>query len=348
MIEIKSYSTLNQENIDECNRKINESENIIISTHINPDGDAIGSALAMYYHAKSLGKNADVIIHGPIPFNLEAFVNSENCQIYDEARHRDKILNAGLIMIVDLNDSNRLKTVEKDVLESKAYKIVIDHHIDPKEFADLYLVDTDACSAGEIIWKIINRDNKFRLSREIADALYLAIMTDTGSFRFPRTDSEVHSIIAKLLDAGADPVEIYEEVYNKNPFRSMKLLGEAFAGMELYNEGQFCLMSLKKEHFDRTGAIEDDVEGFVEESLHVKGVKMGILMTEIADKKEIRVSFRSKGDINVRELALEFGGGGHHHAAGARIYDTPFDTAKEELIKKVAVMVFGEREFNEQ
>lgn len=329
---INSENSL-EKNYTKCLELIEASENLVISTHMNPDGDAIGSALALYYYAVQKGKNAEVLINGPLPYNLEFVIDDDNCKIYEDENHRDIILNADTIIIVDLNDSKRLLSVESAVLESKAKKIVIDHHLEPKEFADFYLVDSEACSAGEIVWKLLAQDKAFSPDQKFAEALYLAIMTDTGSFRFPRTDAEVHEIIARLIDAGADPVYIYEEAYNKNPFQSMKLLGEAFAGMELFHGGKLCVMSLRKEHFERSGANEDDVEGFVEKTLHAKGVEMGILMTEIKERNEIRNSFRSKGDISVRDIAIKFGGGGHKNAAGARVKDYDFDQLKAEIIE---------------
>jgi phosphoesterase RecJ-like protein len=177
------------------------------------------------------------------------------------------------------------------------------------------------------------------MSHGVAESLYLAIMTDTGSFRFPRTDALVHLIISELIECGADPVMLYEEVYNKIPFSSMKLLGEAYAGMEIYSEGKFCLMTIPRDLFAKTGSKEDDIENFVESILRIDGVKVGVLITELPDRSEFRVSFRSKGNYNIRDIAFQFGGGGHLNAAGARIYNTTLAEVKEKLVSSIIKMI---------
>ncbi|MBI5323924.1 MAG: DHH family phosphoesterase, partial [Ignavibacteriae bacterium] len=217
-----------------------------------------------------------------------------------------------------------------------AVKVVIDHHIEPKNFADYYYIESDATSTGELIWKIISSDRNFIISSGIASALYTAIMTDTGSFRYPNTDDETHQIVADLIKKGADPVKIYEEVYNIVPPQAAKIYGEAFAGMEVYCEGRLVVLTLSKEKFKKTGATESDIEGLVEQTMTVKNAYVGVLITERPNDPEIRISLRSKGDINVRELALSLGGGGHFHAAGARISDISIENSKQLIIEKAS------------
>ena len=147
---------MNEFNFEKAFSLISDCSNMIISTHVNPDGDAIGSALGLYFYAIENGKQAEIIIHNEVPYNYQFLTGSDEIKIYDENRDKKKILDADKIFIVDLNDSKRLMSVQDAVLESKAEKIVIDHHMEPKEFADQYFVDTDATSAGEMIFKIIN------------------------------------------------------------------------------------------------------------------------------------------------------------------------------------------------
>ena len=173
-----------------------------------------------------------------------------------------------------------------------------------------------------------------KITEEIASALYTAIMTDTGSFRFPHTKSETHLIIAELIKYGADPAKIYEEVYNIIPYRAALLQGEAFASSELFYEGKLVVMTLSKEIFTKTGGLDSDIEGIVEHTVTIKNVLAGILITERPNDPEIRISFRSKGDINVRELAVELGGGGHFNAAGARLSNVTLIDARKIVIEK--------------
>ncbi|MBM2813360.1 MAG: hypothetical protein HW421_122 [Ignavibacteria bacterium] len=335
MISKNSINSLEfEKNIKQCNELINKSRKFILTTHVNPDGDAIGSELAMYHFLLSIGKQVTMINYSPTPDNYKFLSGSEVISTFEENIYNDEIENADIIFVLDLNDSSRLKSFEKYVLSSKAKKIVIDHHLEPVPFADLYIVDSEACSTGEILYTIFNKYPEFKIIKDIASALYTAIMTDTGSFRFPRTDSYVHEIISELLNSGADPVNIYEEVYNRVPMNTMRLLGKAYASMELHHAGKLCLMTIPREFFGETQTNEYDVENFVEHSLSINGAVMGILITEIPSRSEYRLSFRSKGNISVRELALEFNGGGHFHAAGARIFDSDLNTTKSIIIEK--------------
>ena len=316
-----------------------QAKNIIITTHINPDGDAIGSVVALNEFAKLKDKNTNIIINDEVPYNYRFLEGWESVFKYEPEKHNLLIENADAIFILDVNDIKRVKSLEIPILKSKAIKIVIDHHLEPKEFADYYFVDSEASSTSELIWKLLIQDDNFECNEKIASSLYTAIMTDSGSFRYPRTDAEVHRIIADLIDFGADPVKIYNEVYNRNPINIIRLLGIGYSNLESYFDGQLCLMTLRKTDFLKTETDSNDVEGFVEELHSINGVKVGILMTEILDKDEIRVSFRSKGNISVREIAQELNGGGHFHAAGARVSGANFNLLKESVVQKIGKLL---------
>ncbi len=312
------------------------SKNIIITTHMNPDGDAIGSALSIYHFAKDAGCNPKVIINDEVPYNFSFLSDADKVITYDESKHYDEILKAEAIFVVDLNDPSRLKALEKPILESSAKKIVIDHHIEPKEFADIYIVDTEASSAGELIYKFLIQIENVKINSYVAESLYTAIMTDSGNFRFPRTDAELHRIVADLLELGADPVKIYNEVYARVPYRKLQLLGYAYSNMNLYFNGNLCMMYLTADDIKKAEASENDVEDFVETLLNIEGVKVGIMMTEAIDRSVVRISFRSKGDISVRDMALKFDGGGHFHAAGARVYNSDLQTVRHRLLEEAS------------
>ncbi len=339
MHSIKKEKTTGMNAIDRALSLIDGARSIVIVTHINPDGDAVGSALALWFYLKDKGKEPVVYINGAIPFNMSFVKGIENIKNYETHGDDDLIESADLVIIADLNDCRRLRSLSGPIEASKAPKILIDHHIDTRVIADATIVDTETTSTGELVWNMMSKDRGFKLTPEIASCLYLAIMTDTGSFRFPGTDGDVHRIVARLLDAGADPVAIYENVYNNNPFRTMKLLGEAFSSMELYYNGKLCVMRINAGLFAKIGAVEDDVENFVEKTLSVQGVCIGMLFTEVAERSEVRVSFRSKENYNVRELAMQFGGGGHFHAAGARVTGKKFDEVVDEIIAAAATLL---------
>jgi phosphoesterase RecJ-like protein len=322
--------------LDAIKEKIDGSTNIILTTHRNPYGDAIGSTLGFYHYLNSIGKNSKIIIKGPLPFNYKFLPESDKIEIYDDS-HFDLIQNCDLIFVIDLNDVERTGSPAEAIKSSNAFKIVVDHHIEPKAFADLYFVKTEATSAGELIYYLCKHKNDNGLCPETASCLYSAIMTDSGSFRFPRTDGTTHRIIADLIDNGADPVELFENIYNIRPKQVVKLLGEAFAGLETIDD-KICILTLCREHFEKANACEEDVEDIVEQSLTIENIKLGILLSESLNKDEIRVSFRSKGDISVRDLAVKFNGGGHKNAAGARFFNQSIEDAKKLILDELKNM----------
>lgn len=331
---------MNNIDIPSLNELIQRSKNILLTSHLNPDGDAIGSLLGIFHYLKQKGKNVRIMISDSVPDNLLFLEGSNEIEIFNQESNYSWFNTIDLILILDLNEITRLKGLEKYINNSKAIKVVIDHHLEPKDFADFYLVDTEASSTGEIVYKIITYDKKFQLNKSIAENLYAAILTDSGSFRFPRTDEEVHLIIADLIRNGADPVKIYEEIYNKNSFNKVRLLGIGFTNLELFFDGVFCLMTLRKEDFIATNTDNSDLENFVESLMAISGVKIGVLIAEIPDANEIKLSFRSKGNYSVRDLALKFNGGGHLNASGARINPGSLEIVKKQLLEETRNLFF--------
>lgn len=312
-----------------------QAEKILITTHINPDGDALGSALALYFYLIEKNKTPLIVISDEVPSNLKFLNASEKILKFEEVK--DQLSDDfDLIVCLDLNEGSRLGLLENFVINSKSKKILIDHHKSPKLICDVIISQDKASSTGEIIWDLINLDNEYYISKDFAYALYTAIMTDTGSFRFPATSPNVFKIAAQLVEAGADPATIYDYYYNINSLNKMKLYGFALASLETFYNNKLCIMSLTQEDFILTGAKEDDVENFVESLLTINGVKIGILLTDFPGKHEIRMSFRAKDSFEVRSLAIQFGGGGHLQAAGARVKNADITQIKKELISKAA------------
>jgi phosphoesterase RecJ-like protein len=313
--------------------KIKDSYNIVITSHVGPDGDAIGSMLGLYHFIKKeFRKKPSMFITGGINHNLLFLDGAEEIKRYDDKVMED-IISADLIFVLDLNDLSRLKEAGDAVAMSNAYKVMIDHHMEPKKFADLEMLNTNATSTGELIWRLIN-SIEGKITSKIANSLYTAIMTDTGSFRFDRTDSETHKIIANLIESGANPTMCFDEIYNQKTIQGLKLLGTALTQMDLYSKGKISIMSLKNIDFARADAIEDNTEGFVHNTLSIKGVEVGAMITE-REQNEVRISLRSKGNISVREVAQKFGGGGHQFAAGARVLNEDFDIVKTRVVDEL-------------
>ncbi len=323
-----------QQSLRQCHKALLESENLIICTHEKPDGDAIGSSLALYNYAISIGKKVNIILNNPAPPNLEFLPGAGSMAVYDESRDGHLFDEADAIFILDVNDLPRLNDVGRAIMKSSAKKVVIDHHENPQSFADVHCIDTTATATGEILFKFFWVNDKTSLTKEIAECLYVAILMDTGSFRFDSTDSEVHRIVADLIDLGANPSALYDKIYNNRSLNSMRLEGLVVSTAELHFGGKFCSMLARREFFEETGTDKYDTEGFVEDQLSIKGVEAGVLITQTEGNDEIRLSFRSK-TISVRDIAVKFGGGGHRHAAGGRINNCTIDQAKEIVLEAV-------------
>lgn len=296
------------------------SNNIfLITTHVNPDADAIGSEIAFYKILKSLGKKSYVINHSETPYNLK-FLDADNViKQFNLDDHADLFNQVDVIVALDFNRSYRTVSMKKNFEQSKAIKICIDHHQDPEKFVDYEFIDTDYSATGEILLSLIIETKIVQLTKEIAEPIYAAIMTDTGSFRFERTTAKLHRKVATLLDAGVNPTEIYDKIYDQSKFSKIKLLGRALESIQLTANDKIAYMVITQKDFDEFGAIESDTENFVNYNLSIENVVLGLLFIEL--KNGFKVSFRSKGNIPVNELAAEFGGGGHTNASGARFFD---------------------------
>jgi phosphoesterase RecJ-like protein len=300
----------------------------LITSHINPDADALGSEIALYHILKKLGKQVFVVNHSDTPYNLQ-FLDEENIiEKYDE-QNADRYFNSDVLIVLDLNHPNRTKSMEKRINDFKGIKICIDHHQNPADTFDYIFGGTEYSSTGEIIYEIIEKTSLVELDNKIAVQIYAAIMTDTGSFRFERTSSRIHYIIAELLSKGVNPTHIYDQIFNRFKFGRIKLLGKALNSVSVDETGKIASMVISKNDLIETQTEEADVEGFVNFCLTIDGVQIAILFYELNDG--VKISFRSKGNIAVNKLAETFNGGGHFNASGARL----FDVEPQKLITRV-------------
>jgi len=301
-----------------CVAVLRSAQNVVLMSHLNGDGDSIGSTLGVYHLLTQLGKTVTMLHPTPVPENFRFLQGSEHIQTFDAAQpvHTQAFAQADVLVVLDANAPSRMRGMEEAIINSPAQKLVIDHHQHPQPFADVYAVDTEACSTCEIVARLVQIVGDEYFSKPLAEAVYTGIMTDTGNFRFPRTDAEVHRIIARLLESGADPTFIAEQVLNQNPFQRSLLLGKALSGLQRFLDGALCLMTISQAMMQETNTTEEHIEGFVEQTLSIQGVQMGVLVVELP--KQVKISLRSKGSIAVNGIAAHFGGGGHLNAAGCR------------------------------
>lgn len=320
--------------VEQIRRTLGAHETFVLTTHVNPDGDGLGSELALARFLEKSGKQVTVINHSPTPDNYRWLDPEGRIVQFLPERDRDALLNAGCIVVVDTNHPERLRSLHPFVTQSRAAKVVIDHHLDPHPFADEYLIDAAATSTGEIVYRLIAAIDATLFDREIAQSLYTAIMTDTGSFRYPRTRPETHEIAARLLSFGVDPTAVYVNVYeNWTPGR-MRLLGEVLDSMKTAYSGALAYVVCTQHMFRETGTTEIETDNFTTYPMSIQGVRVGILFNELKDG--VKISFRSKGSIPINLLAKEFGGNGHLNAAGARLFNASLDETVRSVVEKAA------------
>ncbi|MGB8492502.1 MAG: DHH family phosphoesterase [Bacteroidales bacterium] len=302
-----------------------DSPEILLICHINPDGDSIGSQLALFHYLTSKGKKVGMIS----PNNLQEFLNwmdgTDKIEIF--IRDRKKCISminaAGLIVLLDFNQLSRLGEAEKYVTGSKARKVVIDHHLDPQQIADLTITDPARCSTAELLHELISSINGGPfLNKSYSEAIYVGIITDTGNFGYGSYTGKTLRIVAGLLETGIDRDRILNTVYNN--FSADRLRLEGFAlhqRMVVLPEYHAAYIWLTRKDLSDYSHSKGDTEGFVNLPLSIRGINFSVLFIE--KDKFVKLSFRSKGSFPVNTFAAKyFSGGGHLNASGGEYYDT--------------------------
>ncbi len=297
-----------------------EKKRFVITTHVRPDGDAIGSQLALGQFLRKLGKQVAMINNDALPDNLAWLPGADAIEIFNSSvAHHEHIGEADVIVVVDTNALNRVgKKLARPVKNSGALKVLIDHHTEPETWFDhTYICDT-ASSTAELIYELITAHNADLIDSSIAQALYAAILTDTGSFRYSSVTPTVHRIVADLLERGSvAPAAVYAALYEMRSPQWVRLLSQVLDTLTLRFDGVLSYLIIARRVLQDTGGTTEDTEGFVSYGLAIEGVRVALIFTETL--RGTKVSFRSKGDLHVHEWARAFGGGGHRNASGAFI-----------------------------
>lgn len=316
------------------------NDKFLITTHVNPDADAIGSEIAFQLILKKLGKETYIINHSETPYNLKFLDKDGVIQKFDENIHSKIFNEVDVLMALDFNHLDRMVRMSDDFRNSSKLKICVDHHQDEEDFVDHQFIDTNYSATGHIIYDFIRKTGIVKLDYDLAYPIYAAIMTDTGSFRFERTSPELHKIAAELLELGIIPGEVFDKIYDQSYLSKVKLLGTALESLQLFGDkNEIGYMTLTRQDFRKCNGIESDTENFVNFSLSVQNVKIGLLFIELSEG--FKVSFRSKGNIPMNKLAAEFNGGGHINAAGARFH-------KEKMSDMIPIIVKKAEEYLEK
>ncbi|HNW56837.1 MAG TPA: DHH family phosphoesterase [Bacteroidales bacterium] len=309
----------------ELSKLLSAAENTLIISHINPDGDAIGAQLALYHYLKTQGKNVSMITPNNIQEYLKWMDGAEllNVFIRDRGKCKKIIEKADLIVMLDFNHPNRMGEAEELVMGSHAKKIVIDHHLDPENFADLIISDPSKCSTSELLHELVSLINGVQfLNKPYAEALYVGIVTDTGNFEYGSYSSRTFRIVADLFESGLEKDRILNLIYSNFSSDRLRLQGYALnQKMVVLPEFKSAYISLTKEDLKAYNHVKGDTEGFVNIPLSIKGIYFSTLFIE--KDGFVKLSFRSTGKFPTNEFAsLYFSGGGHMNASGGEYYDT--------------------------
>lgn len=316
--------------LSEVLRALHSHDHFLVTSHIHPDGDNIGSVLAMNWLLRRLGKQAFVVLTDPVPAAF-AFMPGAD-EILSPETFRAKGWQAQTVVILDAGDMARVgETVH--CFPPEAPVIIVDHHPQSINPANTSWVRPEAAATGEMVYELI-RELGLTPEKGTAMALYTAIFTDTGGFRFNNTTGKLLEQAAELVYCGADPSVIAEKVYDTKPLLALKLLGEALHTLQVSRDGQVAWIAISDRMLQASSAGPDETDGFVNYARMVAGVKVAVLFREMGNG-EVKVSWRSRRGTDVGEMAREMGGGGHVNAAGS-IYRGNLEAAVKEVLSVIS------------
>jgi phosphoesterase RecJ-like protein len=326
--------------LDSLKEYLAEPRHIVITTHPKPDGDAMGSSLGLYAYLLLKGHQVSVITPTDYPTFLDWLPNNSDVIIYTEKPEQSQqlIALADLIFCLDFNSLVRIYDMGTYVRDSKAKKVLIDHHLEPEGFEDYRLWTISACATAQLVYEFIVNvmGERALLNQAIASCLYTGIMTDTGSFRFRSTTSNVHRIVADLIDYGADNTLIHQMVYDDFSETRLRFLGHCLLNkLEVLNEYNSAIIVITKQELDKYKISTGDTEGIVNYALSITGIRLAILIIERQDI--VKLSIRSTGDFPANEICKKyFNGGGHKNAAGG------FSNEKIETVREKFDLILPE------
>jgi len=306
-----------------------EGERFLVCSHSGPDGDAVGSMLAVGMLLEAMGKRADLMSADRVPVVHRALPGVEKIEVglrvhgpYD----------AVILLECDGVERTRLQGLEK------FFQINIDHHASGVEFADLNWIDNEAACVGEMVYRLF-KAAEIALTAEAATCIYTTVLTDTGGFLYGGTRASTFELARELTVAGADPIRIAQQVYFSMPMSKLLLLGAALRN--LHREGRLAWLSITHQDMVRSCAVEEDCEGIVNYALSIAEVEIAVFLRQLEEPR-VRVSLRSKGRINVAAIAERLGGGGHENAAGCTL-EGPLERAKEQIVGELRAVMGSKR-----
>ncbi|WP_100612355.1 DHH family phosphoesterase [Confluentibacter lentus] len=324
---------MTQQDIERIKQLLESPKQIVIVPHKNPDGDAMGSTLGLYHYLKKLNHQVTLIAPNDYPDFLKWIPGDSTVLKHDsQTKESDNLIQkADIIFTLDFNALHRAGNMEPVLAQSRAIKIMIDHHQAPEDFATYVFSDVAMSSTCEMVYHFIDmlEDTK-NIDADIATCLYVGIMTDTGSFRFSCTSSHTHRIAANLIEKGANNSQIHNNVYDTNTYEKIQLLGCALSNLKIIPEYRTAYITLTQKELTKYNYKKGDTEGVVNYGLSLNNIVMAAIFIEDKQEGIIKISLRSKGDFSVNEFSrAHFEGGGHTNAAGGKSLLSLKDTVEK-------------------
>jgi phosphoesterase RecJ-like protein len=317
---------INSKNLKKLDEFVEKSNKIAVAAHADPDGDSIGSIMALREILKTKGKDVDFFINGEIPFNYKFIKDLDKASLSYKEKKYD------LFFALDSSDEERLAD-KIDIMKNSKKTICIDHHKTNKGYCNLNIIEPDFSSTGEIIYEIF-KTLKYEINERAAENIFIAIITDTGKFIYNNAGYKTFENVSDLLKLNINKNEIVKNLYSSEPKNIFKLKADVFNSTEFFMEDKVALSCLFKENLKKYNLSLKDIDGLVERLRDIENVEISILIKEL-DDKTYKISMRSLGNSDVSKVCETFGGGGHKNAAGFKIDNIEFATLKKLILEEV-------------
>lgn len=293
---------------------VRQHERFLLTTHAMPDGDGLGSEMAFHHYLRKMGKKSYVVNTHPTPHKFDLVDPRNEIQVFDPAKGLPKV---DVVFVLDTNELKMLGALEAPVRSLNVPIIFVDHHVPELDNLDEHLVDEQYGSTGELVYGFL-RHLRADIDAEIALGVYVAIVTDTSSFRFKRTTARSHTVAAELLQKGISPEKVYQQIYARDSFAKIRLFGHVLEGIKTSEDERIAWLTVTKEMRAHYRATIEDTEAYVNQLTLIEGVDIGMIFRE-EDDGRIKVGLRGSGEIPVVGISKKFGGGGHRHASGMKM-----------------------------
>jgi bifunctional oligoribonuclease and PAP phosphatase NrnA len=332
---------MNNINFSDLQQLISSAGPILLTTHINPDCDGLGSEIALFYHLKSIGKECRIINNSGMR-DLYNFLDMDGHIEKYSTDMDDWIKSVDITILLDIGDANRIGNMKEIVFENTK-TICIDHHRVRKDNTYSYtMVNLNEPSTGSIIWKYLRSlDSESKLTMPIATGLYAALVTDTGSFKYYNTNEEAHLMATDLINSGIIPYDIHRHIYENRSLEQVRLLGRVIENINFHNNGEFVLFIITLYDLEQCRATHEDIEGFTDFCRSIRGVEIACMILEESENN-LRINFRSKGKYIINDVAEKLNGGGHPLAAGANILNQSVAEAEKIILTLISNKIHGD------